>query len=103
MEQSPGSGHRHQRGDLPSAARLPEDRDELRIAAEAADVVAHPLQRRDDVEHADGAGGGKVGARGGAEVREAEHVQPVIDCDDDHVVSVRETGAVKNSLRARTG
>ena len=89
-----GAGHRHQRGDFSSAARLSEDRDQIRIAAEAVDVVTHPLQRRDDVEHADVAGEREVRARRLGQVGEAEHVQPVIDAHDDHVVGVRQAGAV---------
>ena len=72
-------GHRHQRRDFSAAARLPEDRDEIRIAAEAVDVVAHPLERRDDVEHAGAAGQREVGSHRLAEIGVAEHVQPVID------------------------
>jgi hypothetical protein len=50
MKQSFRAGHGHQRGDFSTASRLTEDRDELWIAAKAGDVVAHPLERGDDVE-----------------------------------------------------
>ncbi len=43
-------GHREQRRDAPAAGRLAEDGDPVGVAAERADVVAHPLQRCDQVE-----------------------------------------------------
>jgi hypothetical protein len=95
MKQPLRARHRHQRRDLPSTARLAEDRHEVRIAAEAVDVVAHPLQRQDDVQHAGGAGERELrsGPRG---VGEAEHVQPVVDRDDHDVARFRQAGAVEH-------
>ena len=72
VEQPRAVGHRHQRRHLSTAAGLPEDGHEIRIAAEALDVRLHPLERRDDVEHAGGAGSGKVGAADVAEIGVAE-------------------------------
>src|SRR5206468_6228977 len=53
MEQALGSRHPEQRADFSRAARLTEDRDVRRIAAEARNVVAYPLEARDDVLHPD--------------------------------------------------
>src|SRR4029079_2498922 len=50
----------HQRADLGAAARLAEHGNVRRIAAEATDVVAYPLQRGDDDEHADVDGAGEL-------------------------------------------
>ena len=52
-EQSLRRGHAEQAGDFAAAAGLAEDRHVGRVAAELRDVVAHPLERGDDVEHAD--------------------------------------------------
>ena len=45
--------HRHHGRGLTAAAGLAEDRDAIRVAAEVLDVVLHPLQRRDQILHAD--------------------------------------------------
>ena len=87
MEQPLRRRHRQQRRDLPAAAGLTEDRHRARIAAELRDVVAHPVERCDDVEHADVAGRRELRAAGFAERREAEHVQAVIDRHDDDVAA----------------
>jgi hypothetical protein len=50
VEQAPGSGHGHQRGDLGPAARLAEDHHARGIAAKTGDIGADPLQRRDQVK-----------------------------------------------------
>ena len=51
-----GRRHAEQRADFAAAAGLAEDHHGVRVAAELFDVVAHPLQRVHDVEHADIAG-----------------------------------------------
>ena len=100
MEQPFRARHRHQRRDFSAASGLTEDRDEIRIAAESVDVVAHPLERGDDVEQADAARQREVGTHRVAEIRVAEHVQPMIRCHDHDVVRVREAGAVENASGA---
>ena len=50
VEQASGGGHPHHRRDLRAAARLAEHHDAGGITAERRDVVAHPLQREDQVE-----------------------------------------------------
>jgi hypothetical protein len=93
VEQPLGRRHRQQRADLAAAARLAEDRHVARIAAEARGVVAHPLQRSDDVQHADVAGVGELGA-GAAQIEMPVDRQPVIDADDHHVAGPRQIRAV---------
>jgi len=80
---------------------LAEDGDETRIAAELLDVVAHPLERSDDVQHSGAAGKRKVGFRPLSDVRVSEHVQPMVDRDDHDVVGEREPCAIDDA--ARTG
>ena len=94
MEQALRRRHAEQRAHLSGAAGLAEDRDVLRIAAEALDVVAHPLEAGDDVLLSRVARVGESFAAELREVDESEHVQPVRDADDDHVVPAREVGAV---------
>ena len=52
VEQALSRRHGHQRADLRSAAGLAEEGDIAGIAAERLGVVAHPFQRRDEVEQA---------------------------------------------------
>ena len=70
------------------------------IAAEAGDIVAHPLERGDDVEQARAARERKVGSHRIAEIGVAKHVEPMIDGHDHDVVRVRETGAVEDAAGA---
>jgi hypothetical protein len=78
--------HGEKRGHLLAAAGLPEDKDSARIAAEIGNVVAHPGQRSNDIEHAYVAGGLEQIA-GVAEVRIAEPAEVVIDCDDHDIAT----------------
>ena len=50
VEESFGPRHCQQRAHLSAAAGLTEDRDIARIAAKAPGVLAHPLERRDQIE-----------------------------------------------------
>ncbi len=54
----------------------------MRVAAEGADLGAHPAQRRLLVGQAEGAGAGKPAVR-----EEAEGTEAVVDGDDDHVAA----------------
>jgi hypothetical protein len=88
--------HRHQDGHLGAATRLAEDRHLACVTTEVADVVAHPLQRRHQVEHAGVAsvGEARVGAFQRAQV--AKEVEPVVDGDHHHVFLPRERTAVEH-------
>ena len=93
VEQPLRRGHRHQRADLRAAARLPEDHHVARVATEPRDVVAHPLEREHDVEHA-GVAGARVFLAVGRQVQVPEDVQAVVERDDDDVAAPREPLAV---------
>ena len=80
-------GMAEQRADLSAAARLAEDRDVARIAAEARGVVAHPFERGDEIEHADIARLREALAADGRQIEMAEDVEAVIDRDDHDVVA----------------
>ena len=103
MEQPARRRHRHHGRRLTAAARLAEDRDAIRIAAEALDVVLHPLQRRDQVLHADVRRACPLLAAQAGEMQEAEDVEPVIDGDDDDVFLLREIRAVVEQVVAGAG
>ena len=103
MEQALGSRHPEQRADFSRAARLTEDRDVRRIAAEARNVVAYPLEARDDVFHPDVGCLAVLLAAERREMQEAERVQPVRDADDDDVVFAGEIGAVVRNHAGRSG
>ena len=87
-------GRRLQKGvHLSAAARLAEDRDVVRISAEAGDVVVDPFQGRDHVGGAEVAGVLILLSEGG-EVEIADAVETVVDGDDDHVAEFRQLHAV---------
>ena len=99
-EQSLRRRHAEQARDLAATTRLTEDRHVRRIAAEARDVVAHPLERGDDVEHADVAGIGEllVEVR---HVEEPEHAEPMVHAHHHDVVVARQVGEVVERPRRR--
>ena len=103
MEQPLGRRHAEQRAHLARAPRLAEDGDAARIAAEVRDVVADPLESRDDVAHAGVAGISVLFAAELGQVHEPERVQPVRDADDHDVVLAREVGAVIGHHPGRAG
>ena len=92
-------GHRHQRGALRAAARLPEDRDAARVAAELLDVVAHPAQREDEVEDADVAGVGELVAAELRQIEVPERVETMVDGDDDDVATAAEIARRRSRSR----
>ena len=73
-----------ERRDAEAAGRLSCDGDPRRVAAEAGDVVPHPLERRDLVQDAVHAGGGELGAEA-RQVGEAQRPQAIVDGDGDDV------------------
>ena len=86
MDEARGRRHAEQRGDLGAAAGLPVDHDAIGVAAEVGDILAHPLERVDQVRHAnvDGVLVGRAADLGGVE--EAQDVEAVIDGDLHDVV-----------------
>jgi hypothetical protein len=94
VEESHGARHRQQRARLSAAAGLAEDRDVARIAAEALGVLAHPLQRRHQIEKAGIAGLGEALAADLRQIKVTEDIQPMVDGYDHDVVASREIGAV---------
>ncbi len=90
VKEARGLRHAEQVDDLPGAARLPEDHDARRIAAERLDVVAHPSQRRDDVLLSRVGRLRELAAEDPAEVQVAENVEAMIDAHADHVVIARQ-------------
>ena len=87
--------------DLRSAAGLAHDRDVLRIAAEARDIVAHPLKRADQIEIADIARGGELLAELFREVEIAEGVEAMVDRDDHNVALLGQIAPVIGGPVAR--
>jgi hypothetical protein len=85
-EQSGCPRHRQQGRNRSSTRRLAEHGDPPGIAAERADVVAHPFQRGDLVEQP------PVGRRA-LDLREPLDADPVVEGDHDDAVA-REAGAV---------
>jgi hypothetical protein len=94
MEQALCRRHAEQRAHFAGAAGLAEDRDAPGIAAEARDVVAHPLEAGDDVLLSRVAGAGETLVAELGEMDETEDVEAVRDADDHHVVASRQVGAV---------
>ncbi len=89
--------HRHQRGNLAAAARLTENGDVRRIAAERCNVVANPLKRFHDVHHADIAAVCILGTISG-KVEETERVEAVIERNHDYAVVAGQVRAVITDL-----
>ena len=94
--------HCEQRRDFLAAAGLAEDRHVARIAAELRDIVAHPLQRRDQIEHPDVARLGKFVVAEAGEKRVAQRAEAMIDAHRHHVAAPHQIAAVVNQRRART-
>jgi len=103
VEQPLRGGHGQQRAYFGTAAGLAEDGDIVRIAAEPGNVIAHPFERLDDVQHPDIAGVGVLRAADSRQVQIAEDVEPVIDRHDHDVVACGQIGAVINRKAARAG
>ena len=100
VEEAGRGRHGHERRALRAAARLAEDRDVARIAAELLDVVADPAQGQDQIEDADVA---RIGERLAADLGQeqvAEHVQAVVHGHHRHVAAAAQAGAVGFDLVA---
>ena len=82
--------HYHQEGDLKGASRLSGDGHVAGVTAEGGDVVADPLQRRDQIEQAGVARAAVVGSADRVQVQESEGVQAVGNRDEDNIVPPRQ-------------
>ena len=93
LKQSARLGHGEQRADFAAAARFTVDHHALRIAAEGFDIVANPLQRRDEVELTDIA---RMRERRIelTEMAVAERAQSVMQGNRDHILTLREIRTV---------
>src|SRR5581483_11464004 len=96
--------HRHQHAYLRAAARLAEDGDVGGIASERRDIVAHPFERRHDIEHpGDARRWERFAAAKLIEMQVAEGVEAMVDRHDDYIAPAGEIGAVVPWRRAGTG
>src|SRR6202034_2574283 len=85
MKESLRRRHCHEGAHFATSAGLAEDGDVVPVAAEVAYVVAHPLERSDNVEHAQ-VRRGRIRLAELGEVEESQGTQPVIE-RDDHTTS----------------
>ena len=100
LEQPLGLGGAHQHADAHATGRLAEDRDIVGVAAELADVIADPLQRRDLVAHAVVAALRIVAVGQGLVVEIAECSETVVDRDHHNVASSGQVLSVVDRRRA---
>src|SRR5208337_4172077 len=84
-----------------SAARLPEDRHGVWIAAKFGDVRTQPLERLNNVQHARVPGSREIRAEF-AQVGKAENIETMIDGHDDHIAAPREIRSVVIGRRSRS-
>ena len=89
MKESFCGRHPEQRRGLHAATRFAEDQHVLRVAAEIFDVVAHPLERRDEIEHADVAREGVLRPGEVGKVEKAETAESMVDGDVHDVAAAR--------------
>src|SRR5262249_13131527 len=82
-------------------ARLAEDQYLVRIAAEDADVVTHPLQRGHEVLLPSVGGVCEIRSTDFGQIKIAQRVQPVIDGHRDDVLTQRQSRAVIAGRAAR--
>jgi hypothetical protein len=91
-------GHGHESGALGSASGLTEEKDTGGIAAKVFNVVANPLESKDEIELPCVAGVPEEIMdhlrREVGEVEIAEEIEPMIQCDHDDVAAASETDAV---------
>ncbi|MNX68451.1 hypothetical protein D3C86_996390 [compost metagenome] len=95
MKQALRRRHGHQRAGLQAAARLAKHQYARRITAERLHVLAHPAQRRNDIEHAHRARLRIALAAGLGQIQIAKRAKPVIDGDEHHVAKARHHLAVE--------
>ena len=77
-----------------AAAALAEDHHVVRVAAEALDVLVHPLERVTDIQQALVARGGVLLAAQVAQVQVAHEAQAVVAGHHDDIQRARQVGAI---------
>ena len=93
--EQPARGRRaEQHADTRAPRRFAEHGDALRVAAERADAVAHPLERGNLVEHAEISRARVLRAEQLGEVQVAEKTEAIVDRDHHDVAAGREVRAV---------
>ena len=100
-EEALRGGHGHEGRDRVRAGRLAEQRHVARVAAERADVAAHPLERGDLVSQAEVALERMPRRCVGAEVQPAQRAEPVVQADVHDAVSPRKRFALPRVLPRR--
>src|SRR5581483_11594877 len=100
MEQTLRRTHRHQSAHFSRAARLAEDGDVVRVAAEIGDVVVDPLERGYGVQDAAVACVLELFAADFGEIEKTKRIEAVIDGDRHDVVLVRHVAAVVHGVAA---
>ena len=85
MKQAFCRRHRHQRGDLCTSARLPENHYVIWIAPEFGDVFPYPLQREDNIKLSGVARIGKFRPAEPRQVRITKCIQAMIDRYEDNL------------------
>jgi len=101
VEQPLRRWHRHQRADLGSTAGFAKHRHIPRIAPKGRDVLAHPLERGNQVELAHIAPG--VTLVQPTQIEIAKDVQPVIDPHQHHVFALHEGIAKRGESSGASG
>src|SRR5262249_1011849 len=101
MKQAARRRHRQQYADFAAAARLAEDRHVAGIAAEPLDIITHPTQRRDEIEHPGVARMRPGLAADTRQMQKAENIEAVVDADDDDIAAARQIGPVGHCAVAR--
>jgi hypothetical protein len=103
MEQPLRRHDAHQRRRFPSPARLPEDQHAAGVAAEPIDILLDPFQGQHAVQHPRGRAVRIGAARNVIEIEITEHVEPVVDRYDHHILLHRHPHAVIPGRRSRPG
>ncbi len=87
----------HQRSDLAAAAGLAEYRDIAGIASEVRDVLAHPFQSHNDVEHSQ-VGGTCILLAVGRQIQKPQRAEAVIERDHNHVTAAAQSFSVIGTM-----
>ncbi len=101
VKQAVCSRHGHQRGNLCTAARLPENHHLGRVAAKIGDVIAHPFQGANEVQLAKIATITKTRAKR-RQPAIAEYVETMIDGHNHHVLLSGKMWAMRQRIGDRT-
>ena len=93
MEETLGWGHGHEYGNLAATAGLAEDGDSSGVTAEIGDVVTHPLEGHNNIEHPDSARI-RVLLAVSSEIEVPEDSQTMIHTDHDNVAAASQILAI---------